>query len=156
MCHQHHSLNLCAKCARSPGIMHDRLSDCHPVSWAWMTSQLNLALIRKLHWSLMCLAYCFCMLSMGVCTTRHSQASGQLVQELNVCTGQKADFWSPISHERSRQRQWLYTYHSTHITLVPFCWPSNYFIRDKRVVIYLNPFQCWDAVRPNTRTQIRL
>ena len=26
------------------------------------------------------------MLSMGVCTTRHWQASGRLVQELNVCT----------------------------------------------------------------------
>ena len=26
------------------------------------------------------------MLSMGVCTTRHWQTSGRLVQELNVCT----------------------------------------------------------------------
>ena len=28
----------------------------------------------------------FDMLSMGVCTTRHWQTSGRLVQELNVCT----------------------------------------------------------------------
>ena len=28
----------------------------------------------------------FDMLSMGVCTTRHWQAPGRLVQELNVCT----------------------------------------------------------------------
>ena len=27
----------------------------------------------------------FLTLSMGVCTTRHSQTSGRLVQELNVC-----------------------------------------------------------------------
>ena len=28
----------------------------------------------------------FDMLPMGICTTRHWQTSGQLVQELNVCT----------------------------------------------------------------------
>ena len=32
----------------------------------------------------MCLA--FYILSIGVCTTRHWQTSGQLVQEINVCT----------------------------------------------------------------------
>ena len=53
---------------------------------AWMTSQLNVALIRKLRRSLMCLASFFGMLSMGVCTTRYWQTSGRLVQELNVCT----------------------------------------------------------------------
>ena len=40
-------------------------------------SQLNLALI--------CLAISFHVLSVSVCTTRHWQASGRLVQELNIC-----------------------------------------------------------------------
>ena len=46
----------------------------------------DVALIRKLRGSLMCLAYILNMLSMGVCTTRHWQESSQLVQKLNVCT----------------------------------------------------------------------
>ena len=46
----------------------------------WMTSQMNVALIRKI------LGSFFDMLSMGACRTRHWQASGRLVQELNVCT----------------------------------------------------------------------
>ena len=49
-----------------------------------MTSKLNVALIRKLRGSLMCLAYFFDMITNGVCTTRHWQTSGRLVQELNV------------------------------------------------------------------------
>ena len=52
---------------------------------AWMISQMDVALIRKLSGSLMSLAY-FDMLYMCVCTTRHCQTSGRLVQELNVCT----------------------------------------------------------------------
>ena len=51
-----------------------------------MTYQLNVALICKLSGSLMYLAYFICMLSTGVCTPRHRQTSGRLVQELNVCT----------------------------------------------------------------------
>ena len=51
-----------------------------------MTSQLKVALICKLYWSLMCLDYFFDMLYLGVCTTRHWQTSGRLVQELNECT----------------------------------------------------------------------
>ena len=51
-----------------------------------MTAQLNVALIRKLHGFLMYLDYLFDMLSMGVCTTRHWQTFGRLVQELNVYT----------------------------------------------------------------------
>ena len=53
---------------------------------ACMTSELDLALIRKLFGSLMCLAYCFDKLSMGVRTTRRRKTSGRLVQELDVCT----------------------------------------------------------------------
>ena len=53
---------------------------------AWMTSKLNVALIRNLRGSLMCLAYFFDMIPNGVCTTAHWQTSGRLVQELNVCT----------------------------------------------------------------------
>ena len=53
---------------------------------ALMTPQLNVAVIRKVRGSLMCFAYYFDMLSMGVCTTSHWQTSGRLVQELNVYT----------------------------------------------------------------------
>ena len=48
--------------------------------------QLNVSLIRKLRCSLKCLAYLFDMSFKVVCTTRHWQTSGRLVQELNVCT----------------------------------------------------------------------
>ena len=48
--------------------------------------QLHVTLIRNLPGSLMCLSYSIDMLSIGVCTTRQRQTSGQLVQELNVCT----------------------------------------------------------------------
>ena len=48
--------------------------------------QPNVTLIRKLRGSLMCLSNFIEMLSMGVCTTRQWQTSGQLVQEFNVCT----------------------------------------------------------------------
>ena len=51
-----------------------------------MTSQLNVTLNRKLRGSLVCLAHVFDMLIMGICTARHWQTSGRLVQELNVCT----------------------------------------------------------------------
>ena len=51
-----------------------------------MTSQLNADVIRNLRGSLMCLVYFFDMLSMGVCTTRHWQMSGRLVQELSACS----------------------------------------------------------------------
>ena len=51
---------------------------------ACTTSQLNVVLVRKL----LCAWPFFDTLSIGVCTTRHWQMSGQLVQELNVCTVQ--------------------------------------------------------------------
>ena len=53
---------------------------------AWMTSKLNVALIRKLHGPLVCLAYFVHMIPNGMCTTGHWQTTGRLVQELNVCT----------------------------------------------------------------------
>ena len=49
----------CTKCVGCPGIIHDRTPDCHPVSWAWMTSQVNVAWICMLRGSLMCLGYIF-------------------------------------------------------------------------------------------------
>ena len=51
---------------------------------AWMTSQLNVGLISKLRGDV--LGLFFDMLSMGICTTRHWQTSGPLVQELIVYT----------------------------------------------------------------------
>ena len=49
---------------------------------ACTTSQLTVTLVRKL----LCAWFIFDMLSISFCTTRHWQTSGQLVQELNVCT----------------------------------------------------------------------
>ena len=49
---------------------------------ACTTSQLNVALVRKL----LCACLIFDTLSISVCTTRHWQTSGQLMQELTVCT----------------------------------------------------------------------
>ena len=54
---------------------HVRLPPSFLAMDACMTSQLNVALIRKLLWSLMCLAYFFDILSRGVC--RHWQTSGR-------------------------------------------------------------------------------
>ena len=51
---------------------------------------MNVVLIRKLGGSLIYLAYFIGMLSTGVCTPRHWQTSGRLVQELNVCTLQSS------------------------------------------------------------------
>ena len=52
---------------------------------ASMTSQLSAVLIRKLRGSSMYLLI-FGMSCIGVCTTSHWQTSGQLVEELSVCT----------------------------------------------------------------------
>ena len=78
--------NSCTKRVGSPGLIHAQLPTIFLGMDAWITSQLNIALICKLCVSLMCLTYLFDVLSMGVCTTRHWQTSGELVQELNVCT----------------------------------------------------------------------
>ena len=50
-----------------------------------MTSQLKVAFIYTLRMPWMCLVYSFDMLLVSVSTTRQLQASGQLVQELNIC-----------------------------------------------------------------------
>ena len=63
------------KCVGSLDIINDHKPDWHPVAWAWMTSQSNVALICKLHGSLMYLDS-FEMLSMGVFITRHWQTFG--------------------------------------------------------------------------------
>ena len=55
---------------------------------AWMTSQLKVAMSRKLRGPSMCFAYICDMLSIGVSTTRHGQTSGRLLQELSVRTVQ--------------------------------------------------------------------
>ena len=63
-----------------------RLPSSIPGMYAWMASQLNVALIRKLRGALICLGYYFDMVAMGVCATGHWQTFGRLMQELNVCT----------------------------------------------------------------------
>ena len=80
------TFNSCTKCVGSPEIIHDRMPDRHLVFWAWMTPQLNVALDSHSTWVIDVLGLCFDMLSMVVCTTRHWQTPGRLVQELNVCT----------------------------------------------------------------------
>ena len=53
-------VNSYTKFVGSPEILHDHAPDCHPSFMgmdAWMTPQLNIALIRKLRGTLMCLAY---------------------------------------------------------------------------------------------------
>ena len=86
--------NLYTKCVGSPGIKtqpHARLPPSFLYMDACLTSQLNVALIRKLPGSLMCLNYYSMLLSMDVFTTRNRQTSGRLVQELNVCTVHVSD-----------------------------------------------------------------
>ena len=53
----------------------------------------------KLRGSLVCLAYLFLTLDMGVCTTKHSQTSGRLMQEIIVVTvyREQGIFWSMYS-----------------------------------------------------------
>ena len=46
----------------------------------------SVALMRKLRRLSVCLVYCFDMLTMDVCSTRHYETPGCPVQELNVCT----------------------------------------------------------------------
>ena len=75
-------------------MVYDRKPDCHPVSRAWMRSHVpDLTTERsfdlQVRWLFMCLAY---LLTCHVCTTRHWQKSGRLVQELNMCTVVNADF----------------------------------------------------------------
>ena len=43
------TFNSYTKCMGSPGIIHVCMPDWYPVSYAWMTSQLNVAVNRKLH-----------------------------------------------------------------------------------------------------------
>ena len=72
---------------------------CHPIPLAWMharmATRLNVSLILKQSESLF-----LDMLSLGVCTTRHWQMSGRLVQGLNVCTVQHVTKKLSIAKEK--------------------------------------------------------
>ena len=75
----------------SPGKIHNRTPDCHPVYWAWIRPQVSdltteSSFDSQASWVIDVLCLYSNMLSLGVCTTRHWQTSGRLVQELNVCT----------------------------------------------------------------------
>ena len=61
----------CTECLGSLGIIHDHTPDCHTVSLAWMTSKLNVALIRYAVCVIVVVGLFFDMLSMGVRTNRH-------------------------------------------------------------------------------------
>ena len=85
------TFNSCTKCVGSRDIIHDRTPDCTQFSeygchHKSQTLQLNVALIRKLRGSLLCLVYFVDFLYIGVCKTMHWETSGRLVQELNICT----------------------------------------------------------------------
>ena len=73
--------NSCTKCVGSPSIIHDRTSDCNPVSWSWMYVN-DLTTKRNFDSQATCvidvLGLFSDMLSMGVWTTRHWQTSGWL------------------------------------------------------------------------------
>ena len=72
--------------------------------------------------SLVCLPYLFEILSMGVCTTRHKQTSGRLVQELNVCT--VAVSGKVLNHSAIRAGPWKYVERSGMggvLTHSPYC-----------------------------------
>ena len=83
------TFNSCTKCVGSPGIIHDYTPDCQPVSGARMHDGLHNTTERSFDshatWSIDVLVL-FDMLSISICTTRHWQTSGRLVQELTVCT----------------------------------------------------------------------
>ena len=68
--------NSCTKCVGSPGIIHDRTSDCHLVFWAWMRPQVpDLTTERSFDsqgtWVIVVLGLFFHMLSIGVCKAMH-------------------------------------------------------------------------------------
>ena len=69
---------------------------------SWMTSQLKVALIRKLCGPLMYLAYFFDMSAMGVIATSHWQTSGWLVQEF--CTVYTYLLFSPFKHNLNQAK----------------------------------------------------
>ena len=62
--------------------LHAQLPPSFLVMDACTTSQLNVVLVCKL----LSAWFIFDTLSISVCSTSHRQTSGQLVQELNVCT----------------------------------------------------------------------
>ena len=72
----------------SPGIIHDRTPDCHPVFGHRYLDDLTPGGSFDSHttWVIDVLGLFFDMLSMGVYKTWHWQTSGRLVQEVNVRT----------------------------------------------------------------------
>ena len=82
------AFNFCTKCVGSPCIIHDRMPGCQPAHWTWTCGWPH-------NWTKLWFAGSVCHLyvwlisltfSIGICTTRHWQTSGRLVQELNPCT----------------------------------------------------------------------
>ena len=67
-----------------PDIIHARKPDCHPVFWP-LLPLIEHSLDSQATWVTVFGLFCG-ILSMGVCTTRHWQTTGRLVQDLNVCT----------------------------------------------------------------------
>ena len=79
------TFNSCTKCVGSRGLIHDRTPNCQPGSWAWMNEWTWFASCAGHWWSYLIVD----ILAMGVCTARHCQTCGRVVQELNVCTVDK-------------------------------------------------------------------
>ena len=75
--------NSCTKCVGSLGIINDLTPDCHPIFGHGcmddVTTERSFDSLATCVIDVLCLF--FDMFSVGVCTTRHWQTSGRLVQE---------------------------------------------------------------------------
>ena len=86
------TFNSCTKYVGSPGIIHNRMPDCHPFSLAWMhiyDLTIECSFDSQAIGAIDVLALFIDILSIYSYTTRHLQTSGQLVQEWNHCTVQR-------------------------------------------------------------------
>ena len=129
---------------------HARLQPSFQSIGAWITSNLNEALVCKLRVSLMSLADIFDIPYMVVCTTRHWQTSGRLVQELNACTVVFLNSFRPAAAKTNQIFWWylstksnIWTYLTERFSLklylqlffkwfVNYCFILNYFQKYNR------------------------
>ena len=78
--------NLCTKCVGMPGIIHDRMPDCHQFPGHRCMDDLTAecSFDSQASWVIDVLG--LSMSSMSVGTTKHWPTNGRLEQELNACT----------------------------------------------------------------------
>ena len=107
------------------GIIHDRTPACHQFPGHGCTDGLTTErdLDSQATLAIDVFGLYFEMLSTGVCTTRHWQTTGRLVQELNDCT-----LFSRCSHDCIRLSMIYFRPKHKHATII-----KN----------HLNPVPCW-------------